>query len=289
MIRSFRPSGIARYFSAAFLLVWLAGWTVGEAGALFALGAILSGMAGLFPDRIPEWIAHPASSVAVLLMTLFLIVWLTFWTIGGIATWTHLIRSLWGEDTIALTPEGIELVRRGGPFRRRRVFDRAFIRRIRVRPHDKAVVIEAPGTHVLTTLGTPVERQEAADWLIRSLSLPDAATPPEKWKVSEDADCTRLMKGTLFRREWVVRRGELTFRANNLFWKSERAFMNARLEVTHTTDSDNDSWYRLIVFDGESRKTLHSQMNDAAEAVDLGHWLSARTGFPLSLPAGLRQ
>jgi hypothetical protein len=175
------------------------------------------------------------------------------------------------------------------------VFDRAFIRRIRVRPHDKAVVIEAPGTHVLTTLGTPVERQEAADWLIRSLSLPDAAAlvaaavPPSKWTVIEDADGTRLMKGMLFRREWIVRRGELTFRANNLLWMYERAFMNARLEITHTTDSDNDGWYRLIVFDGESRKTVHTQMNDAAEVVDLGHWLAARTGFPLSLPRVLRQ
>jgi hypothetical protein len=337
--RSFRPSGFGRYVFAAFLLVWLAGWVVGEAVALYALGAILSKLAGFVPHRIPDWMAHPASSGAVAFILLFLGVWLSFWTIGGVAAMTHFVRSLWGEDAITVTPDGLELVRRGGPFRRRYAFERAAIRRIRLRPRSQILLLDVETTtHTLTTFGTPLERQEAADWLIRSLSLPDAAAlvaaarPPSTWKVDDDGLVARLCKVTargrairsaivwliagllasawyafsvdgrgtsllwgalLFaglaalstwaRREWIVRQGEVTFRRSFAAWASERTFRHARLEVTHDTDSDNDSWFRLIVSDGQGRATMHSQTTDAAEVVDLAHWTAARTGFPLAL------
>ncbi len=62
-------------------------------------------------------------------------------------------------------------------------------------------------------------------------------------------------------------------------WTAERSFTNARLDVTHETDSDNDSHYKLIVVDGEGRKTVHSQMHDSGEVIGLAHWLAGRTGF----------
>jgi hypothetical protein len=117
--RSFRPSGIGRYFMAAFMLVWLAGWAVGETVALFGVGGILSAMAGVFTDRLPTFLTDPVSSGAVVFILLFLTVWLTFWTIGGVGAMVHLLRSLWGEDAIALSSEGIELIWRAGPIRRR--------------------------------------------------------------------------------------------------------------------------------------------------------------------------
>jgi len=244
---------------------------------------------------------------------------------------------LWGDDVIAVTSEGLEVVRRGGPFRRRYMFERAAIRRIRLRPRGNAVLIDTEkGTQVLTAFGSPVERQEAVDWLIRALSLPDeaalaaAAMPPESWDVTGEGDATCLRKvrprarfvrsgiawlvtalvatgwiassgndvmlnvpglvltllfalaaalSTWGRREWIVRQGEMTFRRSFVFWTSERAFRNARLDLTHHTDSDDDNHFTLVVVDGEARRTVHSQMNDSKEVVDLGHWLTARTGF----------
>jgi hypothetical protein len=84
------------------------------------------------------------------------------------------------------------------------------------------------------------------------------------------------------RREWIARPGELTFRRQFAMWTAERSFTNARLDVTRETDSDNDSHYKLIVVDGEGRKTVHSQVHDSGEVIDLAHWLAGRTGFSLT-------
>ena len=93
---------------------------------------------------------------------------------------------------------------------------------------------------------------------------------------------TGAAASTWARREWIVRHGELTFEWSFAAWSSARTFRDARLAIAHTTDSDNDSHYRLIVSEGERKTVIHSQMNDSGEVVDLGHWLAARTGFPFS-------
>jgi hypothetical protein len=84
------------------------------------------------------------------------------------------------------------------------------------------------------------------------------------------------------RREWIVRPGELMFRRSFATWTDERTFKSARLELTHEIDSDNDDHYNLIVVGAAGRRTLHSQAYDSGEVVDLGRWLAARTGFPLT-------
>ena len=120
---SLRPTGIGRYFVAAFMAMWLVGWLVGEVFAIAIAGAIFSSVAGAFPDRLPAWSADLVASSGLAFALLFLLVWLTFWTFGGIAALLHLMRSLVGEDVIGLTDSGFELVRRAGPFRRRYAFD----------------------------------------------------------------------------------------------------------------------------------------------------------------------
>jgi hypothetical protein len=90
------------------------------------------------------------------------------------------------------------------------------------------------------------------------------------------------------RLEWTVRSGELTFQRRFLSWQRERTFTRAALEVTQHTDSDNDRHYKLVVVGAERRKTIHSQMNDSGEVVDLARWLEVRTGFRLTLPRELR-
>ena len=342
--KSLRPSGIGRYVTAAFLSVWLVGWIVGEVFAITMLGVLFSSVAGAFSEHLPAWSADLVTSGGVAFALLFLLFWLTFWTIGGIAALTHLMRSLVGEDVIGLTDSGFEVVHRAWPFRRRHAFDRSAIRRLRMRPHDKAVVADtAKGTRVITTFGLPAERDEVAGWLSRHLGLSDAdaeaGTPPATWEVRTEGDLAYLRKvrpgarftraliswlltagiasawyasldaetsdrnipalvltllvaagaamSTWGRRELLVRHGELMFRRSFAIWTTERAFRSARLDLTHETDSDNDTHYRLIVIDAAGRHTVHSQIHDSGEVVDLAHWLAGRTGFPLTSPGKL--
>jgi hypothetical protein len=92
---------------------------------------------------------------------------------------------------------------------------------------------------------------------------------------------------TWSRREWIVRPGELMFANRFVLWNSERTFRSAKLDVTHETDSDNDSHYNLVVTDADGKKTIHSQLHDPGEVIDLAHWMAARTGFRLTSAAVL--
>lgn len=199
---SLRASGFVRYIGAAFLSLWLVGWVIGE---VFAVGFLLMlirsivGSAAGAPRPVPggEWIVGGAAAFVLL----FILFWLTLWTFGGFAAINELLRSLAGEDLIAVQPAGVELTRRAGPFRRVRIFNRAVIRRVRLRRHDKAVVIDTgSGTEVITKFGTPDERKTITDWLRRQLSLPedgarvDAAAPPPGWIFAMDGGTTRLTR-----------------------------------------------------------------------------------------------
>ena len=223
--RSLRPTGIGRYVIVAFLSVWLVGWIVGEVFAITILGALFSSIAGAFPEHRPAWSADffvgSWAGGGVAFALLVLLVWLTFWTIGGIAALTQLMRSLVGEDVIGLTPSGFDLVRRAGPFRRRYAFDRSGIRRLRIRPHDEAVVADtAKGSRVITKFGLPAERHEIADWLSRHLGLSDidaeTGTPPATWEVRTEGEVAYLRKvrpGARFTRSlisWLLTAGVAT-------------------------------------------------------------------------------
>ena len=340
---SLRATGILRYIGATFLLVWLAGWALGEAIALgfliLLIRSVVGSVAGTsWPIPGGEWIAGGAAGF----FFLFLVIWLALWTFGGFAAIRELLRNLAGEDQISVQAAGVELIRRAGPFRRVRMFDRPGIRRVRMRHHDKAVVIDtASGTELITQYGTADERQAMTEWLRRQLSLPDegsvdtVAAPPG-WMMTIEGGATRLnrmdpqtqrtagiilwlitallglmwygsMKTdsasgsaiaialtllmaswsawvTWSRREWLVRHGQLTSHTRFATWEWERSFKSARLEVVHSTDSDNDDRYKLNVIDEQGKKTVESAIKDEADIVDLGRWLSARTGFRLTLP-----
>ena len=199
---SLRPSGISRYFAAAFLSLWLVGWVIGETFALGMLGMLLGSLSGAISEQhLPlsagEWLSSGAAGFVIL----FLLVWVTFWTVGGIAAITQLLRTLAGADDISVHAGGIELVRRGGPFHRVRTFDRRSIRRVRMRHRDAALVADtASGTQVLTEFGTREERQAIHEWLRRQLGLDGQtaasdAAPPAGWEVTAaDGGGTSLRK-----------------------------------------------------------------------------------------------
>jgi hypothetical protein len=273
-----------------------------------------------------------------------LLVWLTFWTFGGVAAINELLRSVAGEDRVSVQASGVELERRAGPFRRLRNFERSTIRRVRLRPHDQAVMMDTTaGTEFLSKYGTPDDRRAMADWLRSRLLLPadearvDPTAAPAGWTMTIEGTAahltrmdpkTRLISSSIMwaivafigliwfgaaravtpagrvvlpalaalltlgaawitwsRREWIVRHGNLAARTTFLTWQRERSFKgSARLDVTISTDSDNDYHYTLGVKDSEGTRKIASNINDDADIVDLGRWLSARTGFPLTLP-----
>ena len=343
---SLRPSGIGRYFGAAFLLIWLGGWALGEIVALGFLILLVRSVVGSViatPWPIPggEWIAGGVTGFVFL----FLLIWLLLWTVGGVAAIHELLRSLAGEDRISVEMGAVEFQRRAGPFRRTRTLERPLIRRIRIRAHDKAVVIDtASRTELITRYGTVEERLRLAEWLRSRLSLPqtnaavDPSAAPPGWMMTVEGGTAHLTRtdpqtrrtaslimwaivvfmgliwygasGTGFagtviaalltllvtggaawvtwsRRDWRVRHGELAAHTRFLLWEWDRSFKSARLEVVTWADSDNDTHYTLNVIDAHGTRQIATEMNDEFETVDLGRWLAARTGFPLTLPRGL--
>jgi hypothetical protein len=226
------------------------------------------------------------------------------------------------------------------------MFERSNIRRVRLRHHDKAVVIDmASGAEVVTKYGTAEDRRALVEWLRSRLSLPerepvvDPSAAPPRWTMTVEGGAVHLTRtdpqtrrtaslimwaivafmgliwfgasatlsaGSLIaaalsllltfgaawvtwsRREWRVRHGELTAHTEFLTWTRERTFRSARLEVEVSTDSDNDDHYTLNVIDGDGKRRIATEINDEFDIVDLGRWLSARTGFPLTLPRRLQ-
>jgi hypothetical protein len=169
----FRPQGPGRFFVAGFLSFWLCGWLAGEIFALWVLWRLLAG--GLATG---QW-ALPA--------LLFLLVWLSLWSLGGAAALRQVMGALWSEDRLVLGPDG-SLVRQAqrGPFRRRQVLPRQEIRRFhggQAGTWGGPLMAELAGRSLeITRLGSPRQRQEAADQLNRLLglrALPDAPAPDQ--------------------------------------------------------------------------------------------------------------
>lgn len=195
-----RPTGIARYFGAAFLVVWLVGWAIGEVFVLGFLVMLIRSVAGSavglsWPIPGGQWIAGGAAGFVLL----FLVVWLSLWTFGGLAAINELLRSVAGEDRVSADSTGVQLVRRAGPFERVRTFERSVIRRVRIRRHDKAAVIDTTsGTELVTAFGTYDERQTLTEWVRRQLSLPEQGTgvetgeAPPGWNMTVDGNMVRL-------------------------------------------------------------------------------------------------
>jgi hypothetical protein len=192
-----RRAGRIRYFEVIFLTCWLAGWTVGEAfGGFFALAMIARVIARALHLPVPVSRAMESVDGAPSFFLTFAIIWLLFWTFGGVAVAWHLLRTLAGQDRVQLTPDGLRLEQRAGPFRARQFVPRDAVRRIRMRLHDQALVVDAiDGTHVVTTLGTLESRESLRAMLQQRVALPDEAertrlereTAPPGWDVVVNA------------------------------------------------------------------------------------------------------
>lgn len=163
-----RPRGGGRFFTAAFLSVWLCGWAVGE---VFALTVLVWGIRSLL--RGDGMGPEPLPVAAALAIGLFLLLWLTFWTIGGLSALRQLVRSVAGEDRLDLEADELLWQTRMGPFRSRRRLPRSAIRGLRVAERSgrcgPLVVDLDDRTLELSDLGTEAERRQAARQLRAAL------------------------------------------------------------------------------------------------------------------------
>ena len=191
-----RARGVGRFFMAAFLGVWLAMWVVGEAVGIGLLATVLLG--GLAHKSVRQWPGDvPPEAFGVVLV--FLLLWVTFWTFGGLTAIVHFLRSLAGADHVRMLADGFELTQRAGPFRRVRTLQRAELRRIRVRGHDKALVADTvAATRLISDLGTVAEREELCASLRDHLGIApsvDAAAAPPGWEIArDDSGGLRMMR-----------------------------------------------------------------------------------------------
>ena len=111
---------------------------------------------------------------------LFLLLWLSLWTVGGITAIRELLRSLWAEDRIVAGPDGLTLDARLGPFRSRRTIARGDLRGVRTLRRGTVLVADDAARIVeLSRLGTPADREEAAASLRRELRIDSAETAGE--------------------------------------------------------------------------------------------------------------
>jgi len=112
-------------------------------------------------------------------MGVFLLFWLTFWTIGGLSALRELLRCFAAEDRLELASGELLWQRRMGPFRRQRRLPHSAIRSLRIAEHSGrggALVADLDDrTLSLSDLGTVEERREAARQLQEALGRPPAA------------------------------------------------------------------------------------------------------------------
>jgi hypothetical protein len=164
-----KPSGAARFFTVAFLTVWLSFWAVGES---FAAWILFKGARSLLAGRAFD---NPGGALAV---GGFLIVWLSLWTLGGVLAGSEWLRQLFGYDRLLVRLDGVELEQGYGLFRRRKFFSRENIRRFylaRAGRSGRALMIETrDGAKQLTRFGTDDDRAALESTLTHTFKL---ATP----------------------------------------------------------------------------------------------------------------
>ena len=192
-----RPRGAGRFFSAAFLLIWLCGWLAGEC---FALWMLLGGAAALLSSDPPAPGRDPLPLAAALMGGLFLLFWLSLWTLGGWLAGREFLRLLWSEDRILVRPDALVIRRRIGPFRSTRTVPRDSLIGIHVLTRRRLIAETTGGSVELTNLDQGSGGEELAAALRQALGLGDESARrgqslPRSWsEVIDDEGRTALVR-----------------------------------------------------------------------------------------------
>ena len=185
-----KPRGFGRFISAVFLLVWLCGWAAGEC---FALWLLIKGGLGFLSGNPPLNGSQPMTAGFALMIGLFLLLWLSFWTLGGYLAGREFLRLLWSEDRIVARSDALVLHRRIGPFRSTRTIQRSDLLRVHATPKCRLVAETAAGSVELTSLARGPECQALASVFQQEMGLKadelrQDVSLPERWSEVADAE-----------------------------------------------------------------------------------------------------
>jgi len=286
---SLRAKGLMRFFVAPFLILWLCGWAVGEA---FAAGTLLAGLRDVLgPDLELGWLPHMKNPVPAFPWPVlaFLAFWLTGWTLGGLAAMGTLSRLLIGVDDVRWDHEGVEVVRRVGPFAKSSRL--AWSDAQEPFPQRGGFIVSdtRKGIRRITSFGSEEERRELCGWLAtawREARAGDAAGfvaaegPPNGWAVETAEDGQPMLAWTAWlamgRVELRPGRGSIrrVIRFAGREWTRE--ISSARLALETSTDSDGDQRWELVASGMGGRLGLASNYHSPGVTRHLGLWLGER-------------
>lgn len=283
-----RARGWVRYLPAAFLGAWLCGWAFGEWFVCRLLLAMAGSAFGFETMPAPTMNGSPASGPTVLLIVGFMIVWLTFWTFGGVMAMREMLHLLFGSETVRWNSEGLEVQRGAGPFHRTQRIRGEDLRQIRMR----GLRVEADtrrGRIVLATFGERAERealcamlrQAMAPWLEgeRRWGLDDGSFSALQWRESRESGRPALVAGwPLLGSRLEPGDGALTRTTRIGPWRRTREWKPVSLLLSIERDSDGDELWVLAAEGADGRSTLLSSLDDPAPARALGEWLTRHTG-----------
>jgi len=345
-----RASGVGRWFEAAFLLFWLAGWAAGEVFGVWILVSVIAAALKLPIHGVPTIPAGGAGLAGAAAMFGFGLLWLSFWTLGGVAAATRVLQMVWGVDRIEWDGTGVRRISRIGPFRRSLEFTRDEIRGVRLR--RAGVALDTPRAAItLTSLGSRQDHIELRAEIEQFLGLAEGRTNPielpKGWESEVDVEgIPVLVKSRALRRRqamfvsflfvalgtvaglliggassgsnapawvpptvlsvlatavgagaaWLWLGGEaLRLRPSHVQvvrWFGSRRWIReyaaAFIRLEHSTDSDGDDWYKLVLRGSSGAKTLASALHDSFELEMLGRWIAARLGRELEIGMGVR-
>ncbi len=283
-----RARGWLRLFPAAFLGVWLCGWLLGEVFAARMLFGIVAPRFGV--ELTPSLaLGMGGSSPPVAAgITVFLGVWLAFWTFGGLMAMRELLHLIAGEEVVRWNEDGIEALRGVGPFKTTRRVKAEDLKQIRVR----AGRVEADtrrGRVVIATFGTREDRQALCAALRRALAA--WLEGERRWIRDGEPFRAGLWRETLASGmpalesgwRWFGERlepgpGKLTRISRIGPVRIARTWEPLILSLTMEPDSEDDEHWILRAEDGVRSELLHLSREDPAPAHAVGEWLTRHTG-----------
>src|SRR5262249_12338077 len=155
---------------------------------------------------------EPVGLAVALAGGLFLLFWLTIWTFGGLSAGRELLRLLFARDILLARHDALEITNSYGLFRSVKRLPREEIRRFyRTSPRAPLCAETTSGITVLTSLGTPAEREElekalSAEFGLQTQPAPVAALPKAWCELSSLEHDAIVVKDPAVRRKqaWTV-------------------------------------------------------------------------------------
>lgn len=114
---------VTRLFPAAFLIFWLCGWLAGEVMVSGVVIVVAGAMLGVDIPTTLGFQEHMTNDSVSWFALAFMLVWLTFWTFGGVAAFRHLWKLLVGRERVFIEGGQLTVERFRGPLMQRISWD----------------------------------------------------------------------------------------------------------------------------------------------------------------------